>query len=335
MSGLFAEWQPRYAERGIATFPVRVVGKSKKPAVSNYLRMGHQASNQLLLKFGQLDALGFALGSRSRITVLDVDTADDRIFADALSRHGATPIIVRSGSGNKQAWYRHAGERRDTVTWRKRGLPIDILGGGFVVAPPSRGSYGPYQFIQGGLDDLGNLPTLKCHEAPLQPAQQPANPLGRAIPEGLRNTSLWRACMRQAARGGDCEALSVYALQFNRNCDPALSADEVAQVVSSAWDYTERGDNWFVRGNGMVTVSQDAVKELGASNPEALALLMLLRSWHYEREEFVLANAIHQKLGWTLPKFKAARARLTEAGKIRCIHPGGRGPNDPPIYGWC
>jgi hypothetical protein len=114
-----------------------------------------------------------------------------------------------------------------------------------------------------------------------------------------------------------------------------LPTDEVTKTVKSAWDYTERGDNWFVRGNGMVTVSQDAVKELGASDPNALALLLLLRSWHFERDEFILSNNIHKRLGWTLPAFRSARSRLAQAGKIRCIHPGGKGPHDPPIYGWC
>lgn len=334
--GTFADWQPRYAEAGIATFPVQMDGRGKKPAVRNYLEMGQQASGQLLLKFGEFDAFGFACGRRSRITVLDADTKDERIFADALARHGQTKIIVRSGSGHFQAWYRHDGERRDTVSWRKRGLPIDILGGGFVVAPPSQGAYGRYQFIEGGLADLVDLPTLQGLAVPLQPAlQESPAPDRPAITEGVRNTSLWRACMRQAARGGDRAALSAFATTLNRDCDPELTPDEVAGVVESAWKYTERGDNWFVRGNGMVTVSQDAVQELGASSPEALALLLMLRSWHFERDEFILANKVHKKLGWTLPKFKAATERLTKAGKIRCTHPGGLGPNDPPRYEWC
>jgi hypothetical protein len=65
--GTFAEWQPRYAEYGIVTFPVIVDGKGKKPAVRNYMHMGHQASNQLLPKFGSADALGFMLGTRLQI----------------------------------------------------------------------------------------------------------------------------------------------------------------------------------------------------------------------------------------------------------------------------
>jgi hypothetical protein len=64
---------------------VVVDGPSKKPAVRNYLKMGQRASGQLLPKFGQFDAFGFGLGTASKITVLDVDTRDESIFADALS----------------------------------------------------------------------------------------------------------------------------------------------------------------------------------------------------------------------------------------------------------
>ena len=151
--GVFAEWQPRYAEHRLPTFPVH--GDSKKPAVTGYLRVGLPSSKQLALKFGEIDAFGIAVGSRNRITVLDVDSPDERILADAMSRVGPSPFIVRSGSGNHHAWYRHNGEQR-----RIRPVPhepIDILGAGFVVAPPSRGAKGTYTLVQGTLDDLDRL----------------------------------------------------------------------------------------------------------------------------------------------------------------------------------
>ena len=40
-------------------------------------------------------------------------------------------------------------------------VPIDILGDGFVVAPPSLGEKGAYQIIQGSLADLADLPALR------------------------------------------------------------------------------------------------------------------------------------------------------------------------------
>lgn len=330
--GAYADWQPRYAEAGLATFPVLIDGKTKKPAVSNYLKMGQPASDQLVLKMGEFDAFGFRLGrGATKITVLDVDSADDRIFADALGRHGATPVIVRSGSGNHQAWYRHGGEGRRIRP--VRGLPVDILGGGYVVAPPSRGSFRPYEFIQGGLADVDRLPVMRA--PPAAPAADLVSDLaGYDVPDGIRNCTVWRACMQHAANGGGLADLEAFAARFNRNCIPPLDPNELGKAVASARKITESGNNWFKRGNGVVTISQNAVDTLAASNPAAFALLGLLQRWHYDKPEFVLANAVVDKLGWTLPKFRSARDALAKADQIHCIHKGGRGPNDPPIYAW-
>jgi hypothetical protein len=101
--GRFAEFQPRYAEHRIATFPVNITVREKRPAVRHYQRAGLRASGELARKFPEAQAFGFVCGPRSRITVLDIDTPDDRVLADALSRHGQTPFIVLSGSGNRQA----------------------------------------------------------------------------------------------------------------------------------------------------------------------------------------------------------------------------------------
>jgi hypothetical protein len=81
-------------------------------------------------------------GKRNRLTVLDVDTQDERVLADAVDRHGKTPIVIRSGSGNFQAWYRHGGERR--LIRPRHNVPIDILDAGPVVAPPSKVAKGQY-----------------------------------------------------------------------------------------------------------------------------------------------------------------------------------------------
>src|SRR3982074_679541 len=108
----FAQWQPIYAEHGLSTFPVRIVAGAKMPMAKNYLRAGRHYSARLAEQFPDAQAFGFALGARTKITVLDSDSNDDRILADAMSRHGKTRLIVRSGSGNFQAWYRHNGEGR-------------------------------------------------------------------------------------------------------------------------------------------------------------------------------------------------------------------------------
>ena len=39
-------------------------------------------------------------------------------------------------------------------------------------------------------------------------------------------------------------------------------------------------------------------------------------------------------LGWGLRRWQAARNVLVRLGIIACLHEGGLGPGDPPIYGW-
>jgi hypothetical protein len=158
-SNTFRDWQPRYAERNIPTFPIEIRPDTKKPMVSNYSQFGLPASASIAKKYPEATAIGFMAGRRTGLTILDVDTTDERILADALDKHGQTPVIVRSGSGHHQAWFRHNGEGRHIRAFGP-DTPIDILGGGFVVAPPSRGIKADYRFIQGGLDDLDRLPML-------------------------------------------------------------------------------------------------------------------------------------------------------------------------------
>lgn len=152
--GVFSEWQPLYAERRIATFPV---GADKKPAIKRWNQITLRGSARLAERFHEADAFGFQLGPKSQITALDVDSQDEAVLADALSYHGDTPFIVRTGGGY-HAYYGYAGERRLIRPYNDK--PVDILGGGFVVAAPSVSRKGAYQIISGTLDDLANLPPI-------------------------------------------------------------------------------------------------------------------------------------------------------------------------------
>ena len=126
-----------------------------------------------------------------------------RFSSDALNRHGPTPVIVRSGSGNYQAWYRHKGERRSIRPWP--GLPIDLLGGGYVVAPPSISTKGQYQFLQGSLDDLHRLPVLRNADV-VKPV--------KGAKDGERGEQLFRHCMKNARHVDSFDDL--------RRCSPNL-----------------------------------------------------------------------------------------------------------------
>lgn len=317
--GVFAEWQPRYAERGIATFPVR----EKRPAVSGYLKMGVSASQQLAIKFSNDNSFGLAC-RRNRISVLDIDAPDERLLADALSEFGPSPFIVRSGSGNWQAWYRHNGETRRIRPDPSR--PIDILGDGFVVAPPSEVVRGRYSIVEGSLDDLDRLPPMR---RPRVPQHDPASTSQR-IESGKRNQGLWRACMKAARECPDVSELMRRAIEMNGAMfyEP-LPDEEVLRIVASAWSYELSGSNKLGRA-GRVEFDAEEVDDLVSSDPDAFLLLTVLRRHHARGERFLIANAMHERMGWRRQRLTAVRSRLEQRGLVREVSP--YTPKSPAVY---
>ena len=239
----FREWQADYAAHNIPTFPV---GPDKRPMVRHYSKFGLIGSTKIASKFADATAIGFMCGKRSGITVLDVDSKDERILADAVSRHGQTPIVARSGSGNFQAWYRHAGERR--LIRPRPDVPIDILGAGFVVGPPSEVTKGRYEFIQGSLDDLSILPTLIDAPA-LVPAEAPAD-WGSMRTGAGRNVALFRRTARGAHHCDDFDQLLDYAQTQNDQFGEPMPDTEVVKVAKSVWKMQSRRPQsvWAARG---------------------------------------------------------------------------------------
>lgn len=324
--GLYAEWQPIYEAHGVAIFPVR---PDKTPAVKGYLRIGSRVSRQLVPKFTETDAFGLAC-KPNRITVLDVDTTDERILADGLDRHGQTPFIVRSGSGNFQAWYRHNGERRHVRP--DPALPIDILGDGYVVCPPSLSAKGRYEIIQGTLDDLDNLPTMRGIPQSPPVLNDDRRAAKSSIREGNRNQSLWVHLMKAVRVHNTLEQLHEIAMKFNeQECYEPLPDAEVIKVIAQVLRYESEGKNWFGHGSRVV-FAVDEVDDLVA-DPRAFTLFAILRRHHSGSNEFVLAApAMATSLGWSQNTLRAARDVLVKHGLIKCIHRGGNGPNDPPRF---
>ena len=64
------------------------------------------------MKFADAEGLAFMAGTRSKLTVIDIDAPDEDLLKGMIKQYGDTPIILRSGSGNFQLWDRHGGEGR-------------------------------------------------------------------------------------------------------------------------------------------------------------------------------------------------------------------------------
>lgn len=312
--GIFSKWQPHYAEKRIATFPV---GHDKRPQIKRWNQLGLNGSANLAKRFTEANALGFQVGSRSQITVLDVDTRNEGVLADALREHGESPFVVRTGGGY-HAYYRYSGEHRRVRPYANK--PIDVLGSGYVVAPPSVSAKGRYEIIIGSLEDLGDLP-------PLHAALDNVWPEARIV-EGTRNNTVFRLALEQARHCDTFDALLDVMRTRNMDCEPQLSEDVIVSTANSAWRYEQEGRNLIGRGRAVVT-PHALIDELIGESQDAFILLTLLQRHHWGRS-FVLANAMADQLGWTRKRFAAARTLLQALGFIQMVTPANF--RSPAIY---
>jgi Bifunctional DNA primase/polymerase, N-terminal len=300
---VFDTWQPRYAERGIATFPVKFVvrdGKLDKiPAVRNYMILGLRASTELTRKFANAQGIGIALGTRNGIAVVDADTKNENVVADVLAYYGPSPLIARSPSGGHHVYYRHNGRQRRRIRdpyWRERGAPVDVLGNGFITAPASRSPKGDYAFVQGGLDDLQRLPVMRASAEKVTPPESkaaPESPLRGMREHDGRNTALFMAIgpiardIHQAC--GTREQLLQIARGHNAQCE------------QPRWHYTPKHGSWL----------DLAESELGVLTSQCLNRQILIdeiAAWEHDR------NANHTKADW---QFTTKNARI----KLKHLYP--------------
>jgi len=280
-------------------------------------RFGLSGSTKIATKFAHAPAIGFMGGRRSGVTVLDCDSKDERVLADAMNRHGRTRIVVRSASGHLHGWYRHNGERR----WirPRRDVPIDILGGGLVVAPPSRVAKGSYEFVEGSLDDLDSLPVLHNLAQGLSPEAIPTDFANMREGDG-RNEALFRLLGHAARQVDDFEQMLDYAHTRNLDFAQPLDDKEVVKVATSVWKMQCEGRNRF--GQIGSYNPRPVVNALARTNPDALALLDVLKSAHPPGKVFAIANAMAgTAINLSLYALQNGRRLLIELGEVIQVSP--------------
>lgn len=344
--GVYGEWQPVYAEAGLVSFPVD--SERKKPAVGNWLTAGAKASATWATRpaLAEANGLGLACGKRNGLTVLDIDEPCENLLADAFAKFGSSPVVIRTASGKFHAWYKHCGEKRQ-LKGVIEGRKVDLLGaGGMAIAPPTRSAKGAYEFIQGGLSDLGSLPVL-CNLPTVPPIDRSPKILEPGVvgsdfvvPHGMRNDNLFKLCLRKARSVADGDALRAFAMGVNQSGDwEPLPMEEVLRTATSAWEKQATGKNWVGSGARIVqTVSEfDRVFFPPNGKPDPVAadahfLLSTLRRLHFDRATFVCANEMHKRCGWSLRRFRNARRFLEDKGCLLLVSPYSAQDNSPAVY---
>jgi hypothetical protein len=364
--GVFATAAPAFAKHGVATIPV----KGKKPAVGNW---GEKTKYTVRTSLKHADNPKFAdanvgvlCGKRSGISVVDVDTTDDRELQWVLDTFGASPVIERTGVGKFHVYYRHAGEGRRIRAFKNCGHgEIDLLGssGFFVAAPSIHPDTGkPYIFETGSMDDFNRLPFMNADAlADLLPATKAkrekadattgeitdgaAEPSAETVEvpagmvgEGERNGALFKYALRTAWEVSSFESLLRMLLAMNPEmCSPPLPEGQAAEIARTVWDYKEAGTLVRPGSQSLLYDVDTFMSLLSGDHMDAIGLFGFLRVAHAgKRQVFAASPAALRKAGhigsWSEKRYRAAIADLLALGLIERVHSGGNGPRDPHTF---
>ena len=341
MMAAFADMVEILGARGIAVIPTDPDTPSV-PLVKNPEWFGIRASRRLLAnpRFAEANA-GIWTGERSGLTIVDIDSNHPRHATYAIQAFGDTPLKVSTPSGGLHLYYRYGGERRRIRPFGK-SLPLDVLGSGLAVVPPSRRratetkAGGKYQILEGDLRDLARLPVLKPGSVP-----------------GLAHESAVDLCAKfSTLRKGDGRdnALFAYARSVAPKCDTldelrslvlaknAEMAEPLSNAVASrkaaqAWRYKQE-DRLMGAGSRVAILDQEVMSACRES-PTAFYLLAYLKSEHPSSHVFaVVPEGIGAKLKMGHNTIRRGRDFLLEAGLLELVQVGGltRDGKKPNLY---
>lgn len=310
---VFGAHAHEYADRGLPVFPVNT--REKKPAIHGWQHANAGRARRWARhhRLAATDGVGLLLGPASGIVEVDIDARGNSWLERMLEYCGATPIIIITASGHSKLWYRYAGEKR--LVQPVDGWPIDVLGGGFTIAPPSwRADIGAaYRFARGSLDDIANLPKMRTGAF----ADTRARPAGEVV-RGMRNNALWRHCMEQARACDDFAALLDVAQIYAHRMPEPLLQREIEKCAQSAWRYETIGQNYVGRKKPQIT-ADDVLMDTLFDAPDAYMLLSYLRRWHSGRPSFAIAPRAMNAAGsppWSRRRIAAARDVLVARGYL-------------------
>lgn len=330
---VYADYAPLYAEYGLRVVPTGH-DNGKKPLIRSWATLGKRAMRRLAKQYPDAN-LGVIDGDNGGIVVVDVD--DAKLIDEAITHFGRTPLISETPSGGYHLWYRSSGERRQI---KVGGKAIDLCGvGGFHLAPPSvHPDDGEYEFVEGDLTLIPNLPTLAVNSCPDIPVTGSIRPipgkLSADLPwggTGRRNTDLFRWAIPLAATCASQHDLLARLAAKNNSLPEPLPRCELDGIAGSLWRYKTEGRLMLPGCEAMAVVPKSQAADL--SN-DALALLVRLKHHHGWRRgrPFVLTNTAAKCFGLSRDRFRRARDELKKTGRIQLVWRGGKGPKDPPRF---
>lgn len=331
--GAFVEAVRILAAYDVPTIPTRQDAPAM-PMVKRPGRFGVSASLKLAenFKFQEANAAIWA-GATSGLTIVDIDSVDPRHTAEALKAFGDTPLKVSTPSGGMHLYYRYGGEGRSIRPFGQT-LPLDVLGNGLAVVPPSRRpatskkTAGAYELLEGDFSDLYRLPEIPHGTVPSRTKTAPHISRGPvadfgALREGDgRDVKLFGRA-RALAVNCETEAELIEAVRHENAAMGEPLPDAVALAkAAGAWKYKTEG-RLMVGGSRAAVMGLDAITRL-TGHSVAVHLLAYLRSHHALSHRFaIVPESVAPILGQSHNTLRKARETLVKSGFLILERRGG------------
>ena len=243
----FAELAQPFLDRDIQIFPLQHNNKNPLKGSNGY-KDATTARRQIREwnKENPDSNVGIPTGGGSGFVVLDLDIKNriDGIanFKDLCKTLGVkipATYEIRTPSGGKHLFFRTKYATKIRNSAGKLGAGIDVrASGGYVVSECSSISGSQYTRIAGSLDDIATLPKkLRLAIQSSKAKKQPGNDRDDSIPEGTRNSKLFREACALRRIGRKRRATLKLIRTINKTeCKPPLDDNEMETLVHSAFD---------------------------------------------------------------------------------------------------
>src|SRR5581483_1415196 len=186
--------------------------------------------------------VGIRTGTESGLVALDVDTPKGGAgtLAELERKHGklAKTARVLTGGGGEHIYFKHPGREVRNSAGRL-GAGLDVRGdGGYLVVPPSIHDSGRvYKWIRPLERGIADPPAWLLDD-PGASRNGSAPPVGDAIPQGERDTTLASLAGTMRRRGmGEAEILAALKVANTQRCRPPLEEREVERIAASISRY--------------------------------------------------------------------------------------------------
>jgi len=261
-----------YASSGFSVIPIK---PNKKPFVKWEQYQKRRATADEISHWWDKwprALIGIVTGQISRLFVIDCDTVDGYNSIEKLLPDSLEIPTARTPRGGWHFYFQYP-EDSDLTT--KAGIMpgVDIRGeGGYIIAVPSINAEGKSYTWQISIADIAELPSLP-HS--LKSALINKSTLYRAGVDTFVDTAIfYNAGTRNSDLFTMANALARNKLQRNfinqtieilaKNCTPSYPSEEIATIISSAIDRTERKDRtlaadvreWVLSTNGVFSSTE-------------------------------------------------------------------------------